>query len=168
MLTLFVFPFGIQFEEVGNEWYMSNESKFRFLGLDAHKTCDANYQGSIPIVFIKTTFSEIMWFDHFIFLTIFQHFHHHWVKISLQVCTIRYIPTCKLDFAKKWWQCCNFVKITTSPSFLSKIKLASRNVSNYSHLQTDFPSMVMKMLHFCQNLMEGTALKSHGLRQCHL
>ena len=59
-----------------------------------------------------------------------------------------------------------FDKITTLPSLLSKIKLASRNVSNYSHLQTDFHSMVMKMLKYCQNLVEDEVLKQYDLKKC--
>ena len=83
-----------------------------------------------PALSIKMTFSEIMWFEHFLFhqiLTIFQHFHHHWVKISLQVCIIRYIPTCKLDFAQKWWQCYNFVKFWWKMKFFNHI--ISKNVT---------------------------------------
>ena len=60
----------------------------------------------------------------------------------------------------------NFDKITTLPSLLSKIKLASRNVSNYSHLQTDFHSMVMKMLKYCQNLVEDEVLQPYNLENC--
>ena len=60
----------------------------------------------------------------------------------------------------------NFDKITTLPSLLSKIKLASRNVSNHVHLQTDFHSMVMKMLKCCQNLVEDEVLKQYDLKKC--
>ena len=60
----------------------------------------------------------------------------------------------------------NFDKITTFPPLLSKFKLASRNVSNYSHLQTDFHSMVMKMLKYCQNLVEDEVLKQYDLKEC--
>ena len=62
----------------------------------------------------------------------------------------------------------NFDKITTLPSLLSKIKLASRNISNYTHLQTDFHSMVMKMLKYCQNLVEDEVLKPYDLKKCPL
>ena len=62
----------------------------------------------------------------------------------------------------------NFDNISTKPSILSKIKLASRNVSNYTHLQTDFHSMVMKMLKYCQNLVEGEVLKPYDLKKCPL
>ena len=60
----------------------------------------------------------------------------------------------------------NFDNISTFPSILSKIKLASRNVSNYTHLQTDFHSMVMKMLKYCQNLVEDEVLKQYDLKKC--
>ena len=62
----------------------------------------------------------------------------------------------------------NFDNISTFPSILSKIKLASRNVSNYTHLQTDFHSMVMKMLKYCQNLVEDEVLKPYDLKKCPL
>ena len=60
----------------------------------------------------------------------------------------------------------NFDNISTFPLLLSKIKLASRNVSNYTPLQTDFYSMVMKMLKYCQNLVEDEVLKQYDLKKC--
>ena len=63
---------------------------------------------------IKMTFSDIMWFEHFLFhqiLTIFQHSHHFWAKSSLQVGKYLIIHTCKLIFTQWWWKCWNIVKI---------------------------------------------------------
>ena len=79
--------------------------------------------------FLKTTFSEIMWFDHFIFqqiLTIFQHFHHFWGKSSLQVGIYLIIHTCKLIFNQCWWQCWNVVKIWWKVKFSNH--MISKNV----------------------------------------
>ena len=62
----------------------------------------------------------------------------------------------------------NFDNISTFPLLFGKIKLASRNVSNYTHLQTDFHSMMMKMLKYCQNLVEDEVLKPYDLKKCPL
>ena len=68
----------------------------------------------IGATLVKMTFSEIMWFEHFLFhqiLTIFQHSHQFWAKSSLQVGMYLIIHTCKLIFTQWWWKCWNIVKI---------------------------------------------------------